>query len=74
MGYILVVKMGINCKLSTNDQQIKMYILIVYIIHVKYVDIIMSHHLELNIECDFIYVINEFLITYVDCNLFVIVN
>jgi hypothetical protein len=46
------------------------YMLIVYIIHVECDDIMLSHHLQLNVVCDFIYATNEILVVYVGCNLF----
>jgi hypothetical protein len=51
----------------------KVYMLIVYIIHVECDDIMLSHHLWLNVECDFNYVTNEILVQ-VGCNLFLVVN
>jgi hypothetical protein len=35
VGYILVAKMGINCKLCINGQHMKFYMLTIYIIYVK---------------------------------------
>jgi hypothetical protein len=71
MGYILVAKVKINYKLHTNSQGIKTYVLIIYIIHVRYVDIVMNYYLRLDVGCDFIYAINKFLVIYVYCNLFI---
>jgi hypothetical protein len=45
MGYILITKMGISDKLQMNGQKMRQYMLIVYIIHVKCVNIIMSHNM-----------------------------
>jgi hypothetical protein len=44
--------------------------LIVYIIHVECDDIVLSHHLQLNVVCDFIYAINGILVVHVGYNLF----
>jgi hypothetical protein len=70
MGYILVANMG----LVTINQHIKLYMLTIYIIHVKCANIMVNHHLQLNVECNFTYVINGFLVASVDCNLFVVTN
>jgi hypothetical protein len=45
MGYILITKMKISYKLCINNQQMKQYTLIVYIIHVEFVNIMVNHHL-----------------------------
>ncbi len=74
MGYILVANMGISYNLHTNNQHIKPYMLTIYIIHVKCANIMVNHHLQLNVECNFTYVINGFLVTSVDCNLFIVTN
>jgi hypothetical protein len=58
VGYILVTKMGISCKFHINDQQMRLCMLCVYIIHVKCVNIIMSHHLQLDVGRDLIYATN----------------
>jgi hypothetical protein len=74
MGYILVTKVRVNYKLYINSQGMRTYMLTIYIIHVKYVDIIMNYYLWLDVECNFIYAINEFLIVNVHCNLFIVAN
>jgi hypothetical protein len=51
-----------------------MYMLIVYIIHVEYINIMMSHHLWLDDECNFIDATTVFLVIDVHCNLFIITN
>jgi hypothetical protein len=50
-------------------QKMFLYMLIVYIIHVECVVIMVSHHLQLNVGCNFIYATNKFLIMNVHCNL-----
>jgi hypothetical protein len=52
----------------------KVYMLIVYIIHVECDDIMLSHHLQLYLACDFTYAINRILVVHVSCNLFLVVN
>jgi hypothetical protein len=42
---MLVAKMGTSCNLHMGSQWMKMYVLIIYIIHVKRVDIMMNYHL-----------------------------
>jgi hypothetical protein len=46
------------------------YMLTIYIIHVECDDIMLNHHLQLNVACDFIYVTNGILVVHVGCNLF----
>jgi hypothetical protein len=48
--------------------------LTVHIIHVQYVNIMTSHHLLLDDECNFINATNIFLVIDVHCNLFIIAN
>jgi hypothetical protein len=52
MSYMLIAKMGINSKLHMDNQWMKACVLIVYIINMKDVDIMVSHHLWLNVGCD----------------------
>jgi len=74
MGYLLVAKMRTTCKLYTYNQQMKVYMLNVYIIHMKYVHIMLNHHLQLNVRCDFNYANNNFLVMNVHYNLFILAN
>jgi hypothetical protein len=48
--------------------------LTIYIIHVKCDDIMLSHHLQLDVACNFIYVTNGILIVHVSCNLILVAN
>jgi hypothetical protein len=73
-GLYFNCKNGIGYKLHINDQWMKPYMLTIYIIHVECVNVMANHHLWLDVGCDFIYAINEILIIYVDCNLFIITN
>ncbi len=57
MGYMLIAKMGTNCKLHMDNQWMRTYVLNIYIIHVKCV-IVVNHHLQLEIACDFTYISN----------------
>jgi hypothetical protein len=61
-------------KLYTNARQMKVYMLTIYIIHVERDDIMLSHHLELEVVCDFIYATNGILVVHVGCNLFLVAN
>jgi len=54
MGYILITKIMINYKLHMNGQHTNLYMLIIYIIRMKCVNVIMNHHLQLNVKCNFI--------------------
>ncbi len=51
-----------------------MYMLTVYIIYVEYFNIMVNHHLRLNVGCDFTYATNRFLVVNVHCNLFIVAN
>jgi hypothetical protein len=63
-----------NYKLYMNGQLMKVYMLIVYIIHVKCDDIKLNHHLRLYIACNFIYTTNGILAIHVGYNLFLVGN
>ncbi len=66
--------MVIRYKLYIDGQWINMNILIVYIIHVECDDIMLNHHLRLDVACDFTYVTNGILVVHVSCNLVLIAN
>jgi hypothetical protein len=51
-----------------------MYMLTMYIIRMQCDDIMINHHLQLNVACDFTYATNEILVVHVGCNLFLVVN
>jgi hypothetical protein len=61
-------------KLYTNGQRMKVYMLIIYIIHVECDEIMLSHHLRFDVARDFIYATNIILVIHVDCNLFLVTN
>ncbi len=63
-----------SCKLYTIGQHMKVYMLTIYIIRVESNDIMLNHHLQLDVACDFIYAINGILVVHVGCNLFLVVN
>jgi hypothetical protein len=63
-----------SCKLHTNGQWMKVYMLTIYIIHVECDDIMLSRHLWLDVAYNFTYAINGILVVYVDCNLCLIAN
>jgi hypothetical protein len=58
------------------EQIMKVYTLTVYIIHihVECANIMVSHYIWLNAECDFTYATNRFFIANVHGNLFVVTN
>jgi hypothetical protein len=74
MGYMLVAKTRTTCKLYTNNQWMKVYMLNVYIIHMKYVHNMSNHHLWLNVRCDFTFATNKLVVTNVHYNLFILAN
>jgi hypothetical protein len=49
-------------KLYMNGQWMKVYMLSIYIIHVECDDIMLSHHLWLDVAYNFIYVTNGILV------------
>jgi hypothetical protein len=57
-----------------NGQQMKVYMLTIYIIHVECDDFMLNHHLQLDVACDFIYATNGILVICVGCNLFLVAN
>jgi hypothetical protein len=59
-----------NCNFYMNGQRMKMYMLNVYIIYAECENIMLSHHLQLDFACDFIYATNGILVVHVGCNLF----
>jgi len=63
-----------NCEFYMDGQQMKVYMLTVYIIHVECDNIRLSHHMWLYVACDFIYVANKILVVHVVCNLFLVAN
>ncbi len=52
----------------------KVYMLAVHIIHVECDDIMLSHHLQLDVTCDLTYATNRILLVHVGCNLFLVAN
>jgi hypothetical protein len=63
-----------SCKLYMNGQRMKVYMLTAYIIHVKCDDIMLSHHLWLDVACNLTYATNGILVVHVGCNLILIAN
>jgi hypothetical protein len=51
-----------------------MYMFTIYFIQGKCVDITLSHHLRLKVQCDFTYATKGFFSCKVDCNFFLIIN
>jgi hypothetical protein len=49
-------------------QKMEMYTLTIYHIYGKCVNIMLSHHLQLKVQCDFIYATKGFFSYKVDCN------
>jgi hypothetical protein len=48
--------------------------LTIYIIHGECDDIMLSHHLQLDVECNFSYVTNNIFVVHVGSNLFLVTN
>jgi hypothetical protein len=53
-----------------NGQHMNLYMLIIYIIHMKYANIIMNHYLQLDVEFNFTNWINAFLVTNVNYDIY----
>ncbi len=53
-------------------QSMEVYTLIIYFIYEKCVDIILNYHLQLKVQCNFIYATKDFFSCKVDCNCFLI--
>jgi hypothetical protein len=66
--------MVISGKLYIDSQWMKVYMLIIYMIHVECDDIMLNHHLWLGVACDFTYATNEILVIHVSWNLILIAN
>jgi hypothetical protein len=52
----------------------KVYMLTIYIIHGECDDITLSHHLWLDVACNFTYVTNKILVVHVGSNLVLVAN
>jgi hypothetical protein len=63
-----------NYKFYTNGQWMKVYMLTICIINVECDDIMLSHHLQLDVTCHFIYITKVPLVVHVGCNLFLVAN
>ncbi len=63
-----------SCKLYMNGQQMKVYMLTVYIIHVECDDIMLNHHLLVDVAYNLTYATNGILVVRVGCNLILIAN
>jgi len=59
-----------SCKFYTNGQWMKMYMMIIYIIHAECDNIMLSHHLQLDGARDFTYATYGILVVHLSCNLF----
>jgi len=62
------------CKCYTYGQRMNMYMLIVYIIHGPFGDIMLSHDFQLNVRCNFHLCNYVILVVNVGCNYFIIAN
>jgi hypothetical protein len=51
-------------------QNMEVYMLTIYFIYEKCVDITLNHHLQLKVWCNFIYVTKIFLSRKIHCNFF----
>ncbi len=54
-----------SCKLYIDGQWLRVYMLTIYIIHVECDDIMLSHHLRLDVACNFTYATNGILVVHV---------
>ncbi len=54
------------------SQKVEVYTLIIYVIHGKCANTMLSHHLRLKVQCNFTYVIKGF--ENFDCNYFLVTN
>ncbi len=52
----------------------EVYTLIIYFIYEKCVDITLNYHLQLKVQCNFIYVTKDFFSCKVHCDCFLITN
>ncbi len=57
-----------------NGQSMNVYMLTVYIIHVECDDIMLRHHLQLYVACNFTYTTNGILVIHVGFYLFLVGN
>jgi len=63
-----------SCKLYMNGQWMKVYMLTIYTIHVECDEIMLNHHLQLDVACDFTYATNGILVVHIGCNLFLVAS
>jgi hypothetical protein len=63
-----------SCKLYMKGQWMKVYMLTVYIIHVECDDIMLNHHLWLDVACNLTYATNGILVVHVGYNLILTAN
>jgi hypothetical protein len=57
-----------------SNQRMEAYMLTIYFIHRKCANIMLSHHLQLKVQCDFTYATKGFFSCKVDCKLFLVTN
>jgi len=62
-----------SCKFYMNGQRMNMDMSTMYFIYMQCDDIMVSHHLWLNVACNLTYATNEILVIH-GCNLFLVVN
>jgi hypothetical protein len=70
----IVVKTKLNYKCYMDGQRMNMYILLIYIIHGPFGDVMLSHDLWLNVGCNFTFATKTILIVNVGCNYFIVTN
>jgi hypothetical protein len=56
------------------NQDMEVYMLTIYFIHGKCVDIMLTHHLQLIVQCYLVYATQGFFSFKVDCNCFLVTN
>ncbi len=74
MGYNTITNNGEQLQFYTNGQWMRVYMLTIYIINVECDDIMLGHHLQLDVACHFTYTTNGILVVHVGCNLFLVTN
>jgi hypothetical protein len=76
--YLIVVKIvaktSHSCKCYMDGQKMNMYMLIVYIIHGPFGDVMLSHDLWFDVGCNFTYAIKIILVINVNCNCLIVTN
>jgi hypothetical protein len=70
-GCKMVAKTKPSCKSYMNGQRMNMYMLTIYIIHSPFGEVMLSHYLQLHVECNFMYATKAILVVNVGSNCFI---